>query len=88
MPPEEREAPDLVLRPRRFRWPAYFLIGLGFTVGGGLMIWDGDWQGWFVAGFFGLCTVVSAILMLPGASYLRLTAEGFTQSSEFRGHNT
>lgn len=78
MPPEERETPDFVLRPGRIRWLAYFIIGLGFTVSGGLMIGVGDWWGWFVAGFFGLCMVVSAVLILPGASYLRLTAEGFT----------
>lgn len=64
--------------PTNFVGWCIFFIGLGFTAIGGLMIRNGDWGDWFVAGFFGVCTVVAAALILPGASYLRLTAEGFT----------
>jgi hypothetical protein len=48
-----------------------------FTVGGVSMIGSGRTDGWFVAGFFGLCTAVFvAQLGLPGS--LTLTKTGFT----------
>jgi len=83
LPSREGSTSDLVLRPSKYRRLVYFLIGLGFTGIGGLMIWNGDWGGWFVAGFFGVCTVVAAASILPGASSLRLSAEGFTVCNLF-----
>lgn len=35
-------------------------------------------------GFFGLCGLVAIVCMIPGASYLTLTAEGFWFASLFR----
>ena len=76
--------PDLVLRPNRLWGAVYLLTCLGFAAIGGFMIAEGQGAGWFVAGFFGLGVAVFSIGLLPGASYLRLSAEGFTLCSLYR----
>lgn len=86
-PFEAATAPDLVLRPKRLSQLGYFAICLAFTIGGALMIADGQWAGWFVAGFFGLGVVALPLTILPGASYLRLTPQGFTVCSMYRHHH-
>ena len=43
-----------------------------------------DWLG---IGFFGLGCIVFVLQLLPNASYLRLTPEGFTMCSLFRSHS-
>ena len=64
------------------------LCSLAFVAGGVLMIRDGALLGWLVAGFFGLCAVVFATMLLPSSSYLDLDAEGFTVCSLYRRHRT
>lgn len=44
------------------------------------------WLGWLSIGFFGLCLLVSMVLMLPNASCLELNSAGFTMCSLFRAH--
>lgn len=39
---------------------------------------------WLSVGFFALCAVVFALQLVPGASYLRITDEGFVFCSLFR----
>ena len=39
---------------------------------------------WLCGGFFGLCAVVAAVSLLPGASQLRLDAEGLEIRALFR----
>lgn len=79
------EGEILVLRPRRLKLALYGLFSAMFTAGGGLMILDNDRGGWFVGGFFGVCTLVFVALMLPGAASLMLTREGFRVRSLWRG---
>lgn len=58
---------------------------LVFTGIGCLMIHDSRGiAAWFVTGFFGVCSVVFAISLLPGASELALFREGFVVRSLFR----
>ncbi|MDH5558775.1 MAG: hypothetical protein OEZ03_15605 [Alphaproteobacteria bacterium] len=86
MPSGTAPAPYIMLRPSKLRYLYYVLVSLGFTVGGSFMIAEDIWFGWVVAGFFGLCAVVLAFTMLPGASWLRLTPEGFTICTLYRSH--
>ncbi len=40
--------------------------------------------GWLDIAFFGMCIAVFAVMMLPGAGYLRLREDGFEMCSLFR----
>src|SRR3712207_1529875 len=73
-----------VLRPSKRKWTLMLLLSLAFTAGGVWMISDGDGAGWVVAGFFGLCALAGAVMLLPNAAYLELTPEGFTTKALFR----
>ena len=48
------------------------------------MISDGETAGWLPFIFFGLGILVSIVMMLPGASYIRLYAEGCEVCSLFK----
>jgi len=48
------------------------------------MIREGDLGGWLVAAVFGAFALTGLVLILPGATYLRLTPEGFTICSLYR----
>ncbi|CAN5882011.1 hypothetical protein BH23ACT11_BH23ACT11_23670 [soil metagenome] len=76
-----------VLKPSRARTFA-LLAGSGVLTAASVYITlSGEtpaWFGWFVASFFGLCTLVFLVLLLPGSAYLKVTPEGFTICSLFR----
>jgi hypothetical protein len=72
-----------VLHPSVLKW---FGIGLFFFVISFFMIADGRTVGWFCLVVFGLGLVIVGISVLPNASYLRLTPEGFTVCSLYRAH--
>ncbi len=77
--------PDpIVLRPSRLGAAALFFVSAMFTLGGAWMLASGATRGWFVGGFFGLCTVIALVNALPNASYLRLDSAGFEARSLFR----
>lgn len=79
------DAPDtLLLRPSRIKNLLLLAVSAAFTVGGTTMIRDSRSMGWFVVVFFGLCTLVAVILLLPNSSYLRLTRDGLETRSLFR----
>ena len=84
----EDDVETLTLRPRRLKMAFYGMLSAAFTGGGVYMIMDGDHGGWFVAGFFGACTLIFLALLLPGAAYLRLSRDGFRVRSLWRGHFT
>lgn len=54
------DAHEVVLRSPRRRWAAIGAIDVGFAAFGIRMTVAGEPFGWLVAGFFGLCTAVSA----------------------------
>jgi len=78
----------VTLYPSRARWFRIFLGCMAFTAGGIWMIAGGAASGWFVAGFFGLCTIVAAAMLLPGAGALKLDRDGFEVTSLYRRHRT
>jgi hypothetical protein len=63
-----------------------FLVSTIFVIGGVWLARNGDFWGWWVAGFFALGVIVAVVNSLPGSSYLRLDNEGFTTCSLFRSH--
>lgn len=75
----EREA---VYRPCKTKQLFLALVCLVF-VALGMTLMEGA-GAWFVALFFGLCALIFIIQLLPNASYLRLTREGFEIRSLFR----
>ncbi len=77
--------PELTLRPSRRRLLVLLIVAASFTAVGALMIRGGDQRGWFVLSVPGIAAIVPfLILVLPGASYLRLAPEGFTICSLYR----
>ena len=78
--------PPILLRPSRTKWLAVAFGSLAFVLIGIWMVRCGEMLGWVGIAFFGLCLSVSLICMLPNASYLRLTHDGFTMCSLFRAH--
>jgi hypothetical protein len=82
------EFSTLTLRPSKLRLLGLLLITVIFTFGGFLMIRENKpadgWYPWGITCFFGLGVLVLLIQLLPGATYLRLTPEGFEICSLFR----
>ena len=61
------------------------LVGsLLFVAAGFWMLSDSPVTSYLSIVFFGLCTLVFGISLLPNSSYLRLAREGFTVCSMFR----
>lgn len=84
-----------VLRPSRRRLAAsvagslcFVAIGLWMTRAGGTNYFLGlplpPWVNLVIMSFFGLCAVIFAVLLLPGAAYLKIGEKGFTVCSLFR----
>ncbi len=80
--PEIRQ--NVTLYPRKGGTVWYVLLSAGFVAIGVWMILEDDWRGWLSVVFFGLCAVWLGVDLLPGASYLQLTPEGFLAVSSFR----
>ena len=76
----------ILLRPKPTKWLLVALGSLAFVLIGIWMVRSRDMFGWLAIAFFGLCLAVSLICLLPKASYLRLTPDGFTMCSLFRAH--
>ena len=71
-----------LLRPSRLKW-VLMLLGSALFVAGCWTQLDG-WLRWLGAGFFGLGVIASAMMLVPGAAFLKVTPEGFTVRSLFR----
>ena len=78
---------ELKLFPSKRRMIMLIAGSAVFTVGGIGMITSGDTMGWFVAIFFGLCVVVGIVNILPNASHLHLTQDGFEIKSLFKARS-
>jgi hypothetical protein len=74
----------LLLRPGRLKWLAVAAVSLAFVAESVHLMRSGAWIAWPGTVFFGFGLLVSLAQLLPGASYLRLTQEGFTIRSLFR----
>ena len=76
----------ILLRPKATKWLAVAVGSFAFVLIGIWMVRSREVFGWFGIVFFGLCLSVSLMCLLPHASYLRLTPDGFTICSLFRAH--
>ena len=75
----------VTLRASRLKWFGVLGISAGFTIVGLLIVFGShDVVGWLPLSFFGLCTLVSVVALLPGASTLTLTRENFVVVSLYR----
>ena len=72
---------EIILHPSRGKWGLIAVVCAFATVCGVLMVVDGAEGGWLVLVASGLGTLVAAVLLIPGAAYLRLNQDGF----EYRG---
>lgn len=74
------------LYPSREKWAMLAAGSLPFAIVGGILILDGSahmlW-GWIATVFFGICLLVSAIRLLPGAAALTLDIGGFEEHTLF-----
>jgi hypothetical protein len=74
-----------VLRPRTGKTILLLLVSVIFTATGALMSLSKEGLAfWLVIGFFGLCSIVFGVMLLPGASFLRLEPDGFIVRSLYR----
>lgn len=81
-----------VLRPSRARTVGLLALSLGFVAIGVMMTRSSDtirgipavYPGWLAVIFFGLGVPTFLVMLLPGASYLRLEADGYTVCTFFR----
>jgi hypothetical protein len=77
--------PDAMeLKPDRLRWLMVFLISAGFVA---IAVWIGPGEPtlfWGAGGFFLLCALVAAPLMLGVGANLKLDREGFACRTLFR----
>lgn len=62
----------------------YLFVSLVFVAAGVWMIPKDPLAGYLTVGFFGVCAIVFAIMLLPNSSYLHLTEEGFIYCNLFR----
>lgn len=75
----------LVLRPSRMKHLLFLLLSCTSSVVGVWMVLDDQGsKGWFVLVVFGVCAAVFGVQLLPGASWLELTVDGFCFCSLFR----
>ena len=74
---------ELVLRPSRWKTSLPLLVSVGF-VAIGFLVMDGSWMAWLSLAFFGVGSLVLIVTMLPGASHLRLHADGFEMRTMFK----
>lgn len=76
----------MTLRPSPWKTLALMAVSAIFVAAGVWMLPEEPLIGYLCVSFFGLGLIVFPISLLPNASYLRLTREGFTFCSLFRSH--
>src|ERR1035438_7638336 len=79
------EPQTLMLRPSKRKTLLYLLVCLALTVMAAFMnATGGGAMGWVGLILFGLGALTFMVQLMPGASYLNLTPDGFVISSLFR----
>lgn len=85
---EEMDTNEMILRPTKYGAVFTMVASLIFVYAGVRMIEYLPLMGWLTMVFFGICLLVAIIQILPGASQLKLTHEGFEITTLFRSHFT
>lgn len=83
-PPPDTLPASEVLRPAPWKMLALLAISAGFVWVAFAIADRNLLVAWLCGGFFGLCTLVALVALLPGANHLRLDAHGFEIRSLFR----
>lgn len=79
---------NLILRPKKSNNILLLTGSLAFTAIGFIVLKDNEFISWVAILFFGLCSLVFLIQLLPGSTQLFLTEDGFIITSLFRSHFT
>lgn len=79
---------DLTFTASRKKAVLFLFGSLCFVALGVWMAPEKPLLGWSCVAFFGLGVPTSLVMLLPGAMYLKLDAEGFELGSFFRKHRT
>lgn len=75
----------VVLRPRRVKLVALLALSLVFVAAGIYVAGAGAGStAWIGVVFFGIGSIVFGVMLLPGASFLRLEPDGFAVCTLFR----
>ena len=76
---------EVVLRPAKGK-TAWFLVTSLVVTGGGIVLAlnGGGFLPAVAVGFFGICSLYFALMLLPGASYIYLTHDGFVLCKFFQ----
>lgn len=74
------------LYPSKLKNSIYTLISLVLMTGGILFIIDGEWIGWYLTIFFGVCAIAIGINVLPGAAFLRVDEKGIAIKHMYKTH--
>ena len=83
---EEDQRQEITFYPSKAKYLLMLSGSLLFTAGGVWMAYDGEGMGHFAYLFFGLCSVLSVIMLLPDANYLKLRDDEFEVGRVFRKH--
>ncbi|MEZ5460298.1 STM3941 family protein [Dokdonella sp.] len=83
--------PDRTLRPQQstsslLKKCLLLAVSILFVACGVWMLPEKALTGSFIIAFFGLCALVFVVQLLPGSTWLKLDARGFTYCSLFRKH--
>ena len=82
--PPSLEPDQLLLRPSKLKYSLILFVSVVFTAAGlVVLVTSSVLGGLAVAGFFGVCTVMSVFLVFGRRTYLLLNREGFTLSGLF-----
>lgn len=76
----------LTLRLSKGRWLLMLAASAALAYGSFRLLPEHFWIGTLGGTFFALCALVALLNLMPGASHLRLDAEGFEMRSLFRSH--
>jgi hypothetical protein len=79
----ERFPGPVTFRPSKLKYLALLVVSAIFTASAFLPNMDAA-TGWFVGLFFGLCTLIALIALMPGAMRLTLERERFIVKTLFR----
>ena len=78
----------VTLYPSRRKWLLLLLFSAVLAAEGVHMVATAEPHGWAVLIFFGVGTIVSAVMLVPGAAGLTLDRDGFTLISLFRANRS